>query len=347
MRPDNCKRWITDVGGTADGTAELGWITPEPNSNGSHERKVDRPESKKGRLGDKVPDMFDDVPDALDTTVLSALVPTVLLPTRQLHERFTKNIIPCAPAGLNRIAIFASVVDIENEPNTRVGVIHPAQIEDDGGVVIGDSLVASSAFGQDGGGNENGEGDRKHAEGLVCDASQLDPGNLSVPEMRDDWCKAQEILSVDSNANADARDIWVGGNALVGHGGEMQSACVGLGNVAAACLLLRSTIETYSRCPPLSREHENDSRYSSILSQSLAISAPFKHQRCHYTVVEGKRLRNVCHSRIATLSRFYPSHNQFIHRSWQLPIERRASPLLDDDTGSLENRRQRLLTVQS
>jgi hypothetical protein len=80
----------------------------------------------------------------------------------------------------------------------------------------------ASAFGQDDVGNEDKEGDSQRSNGLVFNAFQLVFRDLSIPEVYNDWCKAQEILSVDSYANADARDIWVGRNgSYVGrHGGK-------------------------------------------------------------------------------------------------------------------------------
>jgi len=38
-----------------------------------------------------------------------------------------------------------------------------------------------------------------------------------IPQMSGNWCKAKQVLCVDGGMYTDARDIWVGGNALVGH----------------------------------------------------------------------------------------------------------------------------------
>ena len=58
--------------------------------------------------------------------------------------------------------VLASMMDIENEPNPRAGVIHPAQMENNGSMVLGDRWVVFSTLNN--GGNEDGEGNCQHAD---------------------------------------------------------------------------------------------------------------------------------------------------------------------------------------
>ncbi|KAJ7251034.1 hypothetical protein C8J57DRAFT_1238900 [Mycena rebaudengoi] len=190
---DNCKRGIT---ASTKGQAEFGWIAPKPYSNGGHEREVDGTESKDRLLRDKAPDALGDVPDALgDARTLSpdtssCAIGGSLIPSQQLPERFKESVTPFAPVCSSGLVIaLASMVDIENKPNPRACVVHPAKIQDDSGMLVS--------------------------------------RNLSIPEMHDDGLEACKILCIDGCANANARDIWVGGDSawVDGHGGGNKEVC--------------------------------------------------------------------------------------------------------------------------
>jgi hypothetical protein len=128
---------------------------------------VDGTESKDRLLGDKAPDALGNAPDALVDALtaldsishLCAGARSIILP-QQLPDRLKESVAPFAPVSSSGLVIaLASMVGIENKPNPCAGVVHPAKIQDDSGVVGSDRLVTSSAFGQDDGGKEDGEGD--------------------------------------------------------------------------------------------------------------------------------------------------------------------------------------------
>ena len=73
---------------------------------------------------------------------------------------------------------------VKDNPNPGAGVIHPAEVEDDGGMVVGYCRVASR--GKKRSSDENSEGDGEHTSRLVLDSCQFIHGDFSIPEVRDD-----------------------------------------------------------------------------------------------------------------------------------------------------------------
>jgi hypothetical protein len=126
---------------------------------------VNGAESEDRLLGDEVPDALGDTPDALSNAPsafddISFVRTSSLIPPQQLLDRLKESVPPFAPVSSSELLIvLASMVDVEKKPNQCAGVVHPAKIQDDSGIETSDRLVASSAFGQDGGGKEDGEGD--------------------------------------------------------------------------------------------------------------------------------------------------------------------------------------------
>ena len=75
-------------------------------------------------------------------------------------------------------------MDVKDEPNPSTSVIHPAEVEDDGGMVVGYCRVASR--GERSGSDENSEGDGEHTSRLVLYSCQFIHGDFSIPEVQDD-----------------------------------------------------------------------------------------------------------------------------------------------------------------
>jgi hypothetical protein len=71
----------------------------------------------------------------------------------------------------------------------------------------------------DDGGDENGESYGEHADGLILDPFHFIGRDFSIPKMRHNRHEAEKVLGIDCDANSNSSDVWVGGNALVVHGG--------------------------------------------------------------------------------------------------------------------------------
>jgi hypothetical protein len=169
---------------------EVGWIAPQPHSNGGHERKVKGTESKDRILGgggpsatkyvcegyeeppsafydvkyDAVPsvsndakdrcrrwegnarNVLDGAKDSADLTV-NGTIPALLFRLDPVST--DEEVIPGPPGGRNwsTTCRLATAVDVEDKPDPSAGVVHPAQIEDNGSMIIRYPLVASSSFG--------------------------------------------------------------------------------------------------------------------------------------------------------------------------------------------------------
>jgi len=50
------------------------------------------------------------------------------------------------------------------------------------------------------GGDEDGEGDGEHTDGLVLDSLDL---KISIPEVSDDGCKTDEVPNINGSAYTD------------------------------------------------------------------------------------------------------------------------------------------------
>ena len=117
---------------------------------------------------------------------------------------------PCRPLWLYSLLCF--VLDIEQEVDERVGVIHPAQVENDGCMEFINCLSCyiGITLGLDNGGYEDGKSNGKHSDGLVLDTCQLTTCNLSIQKIKKDGNEAKYVLCIDSNVNAYTRNVWVG-----------------------------------------------------------------------------------------------------------------------------------------
>ncbi len=79
------------------------------------------------------------------------------------------------------------MVDEENEPDPCACIVHPTEIEHDGGMVTGNrGAFASRTFGQNDGGDENGKCDGEHANRLVPDSCQFIWRDFFIPQICDD-----------------------------------------------------------------------------------------------------------------------------------------------------------------
>ena len=58
-------------------------------------------------------------------------------------------------------------MNIKNKLDPRAGVVHPAEVQYESGMVIGDGRVAASGLYD--GGNQNGKSNGEHSDGLVLD----------------------------------------------------------------------------------------------------------------------------------------------------------------------------------
>lgn len=118
--------------------------------------------------------------------------------------------VPSRPGRLDFVLVVVTfVVDVEQEINEYVRIVHPAQAEDD------DSVKAGQAArnGLDDGRDEDGEGGDEDGGGLCFDGVELDVVDVTIPKCPGGGDEAEDVLCVDGDANADARDVWIGGYA--------------------------------------------------------------------------------------------------------------------------------------
>ena len=116
------------------------------------------------------------------------------------------------------------MVEVEQEIYERVRVIHPAQVEDDRCMEIGQPKRQSLYNSRE----QDGECGDEDGCRLVLHGIQLDGGDFPIEEGVDGWAETQQVLSVGRRSNADSRYVWVSRDTAqgVGHVGVSRT-CVG------------------------------------------------------------------------------------------------------------------------
>jgi len=99
-------------------------------------------------------------------------------------DRRPQGCTPAGPCGSNGL-IFrrTSFINVKDKPDPGASIIHPAEAEDDEGVVVRYCGIASrKRCGRD----KDSEGDGEHASRLVLDSCQFIQGNFSIVKIKDD-----------------------------------------------------------------------------------------------------------------------------------------------------------------
>jgi hypothetical protein len=99
------------------------------------------------------------------------------------------------------------MVDVKQEVDKCVCVVHPTQVENDGGVVATEPESARL----DDRGDKNGECSDENGSGLLLDHLQLVQFDFAIPKRKEGWDEAEKVLSVCGGSHTYAGYVRIGG----------------------------------------------------------------------------------------------------------------------------------------
>jgi hypothetical protein len=120
-------------------------------------------------------------------------------------------LIPTCPSGQNlffsafRITL---MVDVKQEVDEYVRVVHPTQVENDGGVVAAEPESARL----DDRGDKDGECSDEDRSGLLLDHLQLVQFDFAIPKRKEGRDKAKKVLDIGGGAHAYAGYVRISRN---------------------------------------------------------------------------------------------------------------------------------------
>jgi hypothetical protein len=125
-------------------------------------------------------------------------------------------LIPICPFGQNLVASTLGVtlvMDVKQEVDECVCVVHPTEVENDGGV----EAAKPESKRLDHRGDKDGKCCDEDGSRLLLDHLQLVEFDFAIQERKEGWDKAQKVLGVGSGTHAYAGYVRIGRNKAI-HG---------------------------------------------------------------------------------------------------------------------------------
>jgi hypothetical protein len=123
-------------------------------------------------------------------------------------------LVPICPSGQDLVISSLGVtfvMDVKQEVDKCVCVVHPAKIENDGGVEAAEPECKRLDDRRD---KDSKCGDQ-YAGRLLFDHLQLVEFDFAIQDRKEGWDKAQKVLSIGGGTHAYAGDIRIGRNSAI------------------------------------------------------------------------------------------------------------------------------------
>jgi hypothetical protein len=122
--------------------------------------------------------------------------------------------IPICPIGQNLLVSafgVTLVVDVKQEVDECVCIVHPTQVENDGRVVAAEPEGTRL----DDRGDKDGECSDQDGSGLLLDHLQLIELDFAIPERKKGWDETEKVLGIGGGAHAYAGYVRISRNSAV------------------------------------------------------------------------------------------------------------------------------------